>query len=194
MQKSNLKLDEYNVESPIALTNDYIHTVIKFGRMVTVRSAHSTQNQPFYLRMMDLDSSWSWDNGLPNLVTKLLHLNMVGYGFILPDIIGGHGTDGERPDKELFIRWLQATVFMASQQFSYTPWDYDNETIAICKKFTALHEQYASEIMLQFGRFILGEQPVNLPIWWLEPTDRTAHQINDGIPDTDFNLPIAGDI
>jgi alpha-glucosidase (family GH31 glycosyl hydrolase) len=53
-------------------------------------------------------------------------MNMVGYPLVLPDMIGGNGY-GETPTKELFIRWLQANVFMPSLQYSYAPWDFDDE-------------------------------------------------------------------
>lgn len=165
---------------PIAITSAYVRAVSSFGPMVEVRSAHRTQDLPIFTRMWDLDSNWSWDNGLPNFVTKLLQLNMVGYGFVLPDMIGGNGYNGERPDKELFIRWVQANVFMPSFQYSYVPWDYDAETVAICKKFTDLHAKYASNIILRFKLAVSLGEPVNPPIWWVDPDDRTAHQINDG--------------
>lgn len=76
--------------------------------------------------MIDKDSRWALDNGLSTVVTTLLQMNMNGYPFVLPDMIGGNGYNG-RPSKELFIRWLQANVFMPSLQYSYVPWDYDQE-------------------------------------------------------------------
>lgn len=54
-------------------------------------------------------------------------MNLVGYGLVLPDMIGGNGYDNTKPDKEIFLRWLQANTFMPSLQFSYVPWDYDAE-------------------------------------------------------------------
>lgn len=54
-------------------------------------------------------------------------MNMAGYPLVLPDMIGGNGYDNNTPDKEIFLRWLQANVFMPSLQFSYVPWDYDQE-------------------------------------------------------------------
>jgi hypothetical protein len=76
--------------------------------------------------MTDKDTYWTFENGLPTLVTTLLQMNMNGYPLVLPDMIGGNGYN-EPPSKELFIRWLQANVFMPSMQFSYVPWDFDNE-------------------------------------------------------------------
>lgn len=166
---------------PIAITSAYIRAVSHFGPMVEVRVGHKTQDLGIFTRMWDLDSNWSWENGFPNLIPKLLQLNMVGYGFVLPDMIGGNGYENELPDKELFIRWVQANVFMPSLQFSFVPWDYDNETIEICRKYTELHTNYADAIIKQFKMLVNYGNPVNPPIWWLDPNDRTAHQINDGM-------------
>ena len=40
---------------------------------------------------------------------------MPGYSFVLPDMIGGNGYNGD-PSRELYIRWLQVNVFMPSMQ------------------------------------------------------------------------------
>lgn len=57
-------------------------------------------------------------------INNFMQMNMVGYPFVLPDMIGGNGYNNIRPNEEIFIRWLQANVFMPSLQFSYVPWDY----------------------------------------------------------------------
>jgi alpha-glucosidase (family GH31 glycosyl hydrolase) len=46
-------------------------------------------------------------------------------------MIGGNGYNTILPDKELFVRWMQANVLMPTMQFSYTPWDYDLEVLYI---------------------------------------------------------------
>ncbi|XP_037042609.1 myogenesis-regulating glycosidase-like [Bradysia coprophila] len=163
---------------PNAATVAYIRTVVAFGSMIEVRSAFGQQNIPVFVRMLDKDSVWSWENGLPTLVTTLLQFNLAGYPFVLPDMIGGNGYEG-RPSKELYIRWLQATVFMPALQFSFVPWDYDDETVVLSKKFTALHTQYADKIIERFKLTVKSGDPVNPPIWWTSPNDRTAQQIND---------------
>lgn len=104
---------------------------------------------------------------------------MVGYPFVLPDMIGGNGYN-HKPSKELFIRWLQANVFMPSLQFSYVPWDYDNETIEISRYFTYLHKKISGVIVDQMNTTVHTGEPVNLPIWWFDPEDAVAQQINDG--------------
>lgn len=46
---------------------------------------------------------------------------------ILPDMIGGNGYRAQ-PSLELVIRWTEATVFMPSMQFSYLPWDFEDDS------------------------------------------------------------------
>ena len=47
---------------------------------------------------------------------------------MLPDMIGGNGyaddplDQSQIPSKEMFIRWLQANIFMPAIQFSFVPW------------------------------------------------------------------------
>lgn len=113
-------------EMPGIYTKRYVETVSKFGPMIEVRVGQQSQNLPNFVRMLDKDTRWGINNGLKTLVTTLLQMNMVGYSLVLPDMIGGNGY-GKTPTKELFIRWLQANVFMPSLQYSYVPWDFDNE-------------------------------------------------------------------
>lgn len=167
-------------EHPMIITSEYIATVSQFGPIVEVRSGIRDQDKAIYMRMIDKDSEWSWNNGLPTLVTTLLQLNMNGYPFVLPDMIGGNGYNNHPPNEEMLVRWLQATVFMPSLQFSYLPWDYNNVTVtAICKKFTELHTSYGSLIEERFNLAVSTGAPVNPPIWWIDPTDATAQVVDD---------------
>lgn len=168
-------------QHPMIITSKYIETVSKFGKIVEVRSGMKNQDKAIYMRMIDKDSEWSWNNGLPTLVTTLLQLNMNGYPFVLPDMIGGNGYNNHPPNEEMLVRWLQATVFMPSLQFSYLPWDFNNQTITdICRGFTALHESYGTYIEERFQLAVSSGDPVNPPIWWVDPMDKTAQIIYDG--------------
>lgn len=165
---------------PAAVTTAYVRAVSKFGPYVEVRSGEGTQDVPIFVRMIDKDSEWTYENGLPTLITTLLQMNLVGYPFVLPDMIGGNGYNNRPPTKELFIRWLQANVFMPSLQFSYVPWDYDNETIAISRHFTQLHANNSDLIIEAFRKATITGEPPNAPIWWLDPQDTVAQQVTDG--------------
>ncbi|XP_037945974.1 myogenesis-regulating glycosidase [Teleopsis dalmanni] len=165
--------------SPHQITEDYVRTVGSFGSMVEVRSGQGTQDMPIFVRMIDKDSEWNWKNGLVTLITTLLQMNMNGYPFVLPDMIGGNGYNNKPPTKELFIRWLQANVFMPSLQFSFVPWNFDDETIAISKTFTKLHSDYTPYIMKRFKLAVETGEPVNPPLWWIAPDDVVAQGIYD---------------
>ena len=92
---------------------------------------------PIFVRMLDKDSHWGYDNGIKTLVTTLLQMTIsgnnlsnslrccliklklhLGYPFVLPDMIGGNGygddplDESTIPSREMYIRWLQANVFM----------------------------------------------------------------------------------
>lgn len=108
---------------------------------------------------------------------------MVGYPFVLPDMIGGNGYEDvpltRTTNKELYVRWLQATVFMPALQFSFVPWDFDEETVVLSRKLTSLHTEYADLIIERLKLAVSSGHPVNPPIWWISPNDRTAQQIYD---------------
>ncbi|EAT44241.1 AAEL004367-PA [Aedes aegypti] len=135
--------------------------------------------------MLDKDTEWHGTNGLPTLITTLLQMNMAGHPLVLPDMVGGNGYDpgvadgNNPPSKELFIRWLQANVFMPSIQFSYVPFDFDEETVKISKEMTDLHEKYTPLIMERFRVAVSGGYPVNPPLWWVSPEDTVAQEIDD---------------
>ncbi|XP_053660837.1 myogenesis-regulating glycosidase [Anopheles marshallii] len=164
---------------PSQIVGDYLRTVATFGDLVEVRSALGTQDLPVFVRMIDKDSNWGWNNGLPTLITTLLQMNMVGYPLVLPDMVGGNGYDDSPPTKEMFIRWLQANVFMPSIQFSFVPWDFDSETVTIALAMTELHRSIAPVIMQRFALAVSDGLPVNPPLWWIAPDDPTAQQIYD---------------
>lgn len=120
---------------PSIFTQEYVRVLAdNFDNNIEVRVGWRSQKLPVFVRMIDKDSRWTWNNGLPTLITTLLQMNLNGYVHVLPDMIGGNGyqDDGSLngtvlPSKELFIRWLQANVFMPSLQYSFVPWDFDNE-------------------------------------------------------------------
>ncbi|XP_068907050.1 myogenesis-regulating glycosidase-like [Tenebrio molitor] len=148
--------------------------------------------------MGDRDSSWTVNNGLHSIITTLLLFNINGYVFVLPDMIGGNGYNGD-PSAELIARWTQANTFMPTMQFSYLPWeitsnDFDGE--AIIKKYVVLHEEYADKILNAMNNIVTDGTPVNLPIWWVDPTKYllgetilVAPIIEDGATSRDVVLP-----
>lgn len=48
------------------------------------------------------------------------------------------------------------------------------------KKYVDLHEEYAPLILNAMSLSIESGNPVNPPIWWVDPSDTIAHSIDDG--------------
>nr|ADC97876.1 glycoside hydrolase family 31 [Chrysomela tremula] len=166
---------------PNILSSSYIRTCAKFGNLIEVRSAWRTQDLPMFVRMIDKDSHWGTDNGLPTLVTTLLQMNMNGYSMVLPDMIGGNGYSGA-PTPELLVRWTQANTFMPAMQFSYLPWEITSPNFdvpVIVQKFIHLHQNYSNVILRAMEGTIKNGTPVNPPIWWIDPTDSEALACDD---------------
>ena len=46
---------------------------------------------------------------------------------------------------------------------------------------TALHNQYSSVIINLANAAMTTGEPINRPIWWLDPTDETALATDSGI-------------
>ncbi|CAH0725126.1 unnamed protein product, partial [Brenthis ino] len=178
VQNGDIDLHPHNI------VDAYVRTCAKFGDMIEVRAAFKTQDLPIFVRMVDRDSIWGLNNGLPTIITTTLQMNLNGYTLVLPDMIGGNGynlnhAQSDLPTKELFIRWVQANTFLPAMQYSIAPWNFDNETVAISKKYTDLHAQHADYIYEAMRLSSEDGTPVNAPLWWLDPTDEEALSIWD---------------
>lgn len=143
------------LENSGLFTKLYVDAVSRLGTMIEVRCGYKSQKYPAFVRMADKDSKWGYDNGLRTLIPVALTMGILGYPFILPDMIGGNGygehlaTDVVLPERELYIRWLQLSAYMPSMQFSFVPWQYDAEVVEIAKQMVEIHETRVTPILLK---------------------------------------------
>lgn len=70
---------------------------------------------------------------------------------------------------------------MPALQFSWAPWRFDQETIDITKKYVKLHEKYSDYILERMRLAVSQGLPINVPIWWLDESDKEAQIIDDGM-------------
>jgi len=171
-------------------TKKYVECVSRFGNQIEVRAAYRNQNLPIFVRMFDKDSKWSYEKGLKTLIPTALTYSVIGYPYILPDMIGGnaYGSDGSLhetsyiPERQLYIRWLQITAFLPSMQFSISPWQYDEEVTSLALKYVNLHESVVyEEIVSSSNDYVNGKShmgPIR-PIWWVAKGDEKAYTIDD---------------
>ncbi|BFZ23082.1 hypothetical protein BsWGS_26121 [Bradybaena similaris] len=151
------------------------------SRRQEVRVGWGTQRLPIFVRIMDRTSSWDRQAGLPSVIPAVLTLGVIGYPFVLPDMIGGNAyadtvtfKGGAYPERELYIRWLELNTFLPALQFSVAPWIYDDEVVAIAKKFINIREQYIPMILELAEESVKTGNPLIRPLWWIAPLDQTA--------------------
>lgn len=69
--------------SPSQITQNFVRMAAEFGNMLEVRTAWGTQDLKIFVRMLDFDSRWGWDNGLISMIPTLIQMNLNGYPFVL---------------------------------------------------------------------------------------------------------------
>jgi len=67
----------------------------RFGGGGEVRCAASSQDAGLWLRAFDKDSSWGHANGLRSMIITALQHGVLGYPFVLPDMVGGNAYSEE---------------------------------------------------------------------------------------------------
>ena len=84
--------------NPDAYGNAYAQGVAsQIGNGVEVRTGLHNQQLPVFVRMLDRDSVPGYNNGLKTLIPTALVMGLLGYPFVLPDMIGGnaYGADNQ---------------------------------------------------------------------------------------------------
>ncbi|XP_066510219.1 myogenesis-regulating glycosidase-like [Hoplias malabaricus] len=173
------------LQDPSVFTRRYTEMAIPFNDRAELRSGYQSQNISCFFRIVDRDSLWGYDLGLKSIIPTVLTVSILGYQFVLPDMIGGNAypnrTEGHQglPDRELYIRWLELSAFMPAMEFSIPPWVYDDEVVEIAKKFTAIHETLVAPRVLELASEVLDTgDPIIRPLWWIATEDEAAYKID----------------
>lgn len=171
--------------APLATPADYTRLYVKrvagqfAGGVSEVRTGHLTQDVAVLCRMGDRFSTWDAANGLRSLIPTLLTSGLLGYPFCLPDMVGGNAYFGQAPDRELLIRWAQASSLMPSLQFSIAPWDLDRETEKMVTGALNLRRQMEGLLLSLAEDAAHTLAPMCRPLWMLAPQDEQTYQIHD---------------
>ncbi len=150
------------------------------------RSGWFSQDQGQIMREYDKDSTWGNDNGLKSVLTQMFALGMIGYPFVLPDMIGGNAYPPYgMPDSELYIRWIEMNAFMPLMQISIAPWNptmgglSTQTTSSIARFYAGIHESlstYMTDLALSSAQ---TGMPMVKPLFFDYPTDSTTYTIDD---------------
>ncbi len=168
--------------NPSYYSKHYDEVSVKYvNNMLEVRVGYKTQHLPVFVRMYDKWSNWGYDNGLRTVIPTAVVFSILGYPFILPDMIGGnaYGKNHILPDKELFIPWFGVNIFLPSMQLAISPWQYDDDTIKKCIIMMKMREQYVNPKLLKLahGAVETGE-PIIRPMWWVYPTNAKTFELD----------------
>lgn len=162
--------------------NDYAHHYVRFVgehfSLCEVRSGWHNQTAPIFFRQWDKTTGWGHANGLRSVIPGLLSLGLIGYPFVLPDMIGGNAY-GEAPDAELMIRWTQLNALLPAMQFSLAPWVYGEECARLCRAAADLHTALAPRRLAWAAHTARTGEPMIRPVSWLAPADEQALRCDD---------------
>lgn len=158
------------LETPSDYTRAWVTGIAgKFPVSEVRAGVPGTESAVPLLRLFDRFSTWGVDNGLASVITALLTASVLGYPFVLPDLIGGNSYGEDEPNAELMIRWAQATAAMPAMQFSIPAWDYGQEADDLCTAALRWREDvFWPAISLAVPDATEKYLPIARPMWWAE--------------------------
>lgn len=145
-----------------------------------MRAGWFSQDVPVAFRQFDKDSIWGTDNGLAGVLTQYLAMGLIGYPFILPDMVGGNEYL-QKADDELFVRWVALNTFLPMVQFSVVPWresfspEVNEMTLALMEK----RKSVTAYILQLADEAAATQMPLVRPLFFEFPEDEQAYEIED---------------
>ena len=79
----------------------------------------------------------------------------------------------------IYMRWLQASVFLPALQFSLGPWIYDQTVVHMTRELLAMREKYVPRILELAQESVATGDPIIRPLWWVAPEDPEALVVSD---------------
>jgi len=141
-----------------------------FGDTTSIQLAHRSQTHLPLVRLTGTMSNWRRYAGLTRVIRSALALGLIGYPLFIPDPIGGSAYD-ELPSKELYIRWLQITVFFPVVHFSIPAERYDYKTVLIVKRLLEFRKYFVvPELLKVINESLHSLIPLVRPLWWVAPS------------------------
>jgi len=144
------------------------------------RTAWLSQRRSVLWREGGKDSHWGRDNGLKAVVSLGLHLGLMGYDLLIPDMVPGRVqtlvSNFPLPTDELMVRWTEASAFMPFVQFSYFPWNYCAATERAVRGYALAHKAIEDYLAAEArGR----SAPLLRPIWFDAPEAAELYPVAD---------------
>ena len=148
--------------------------------MCETRTAWLSQDRNIIWRLGGKDSHWGEDNGLKALVNLSLHLSLMGYDMLIPDMVPGRvqtmDSDMALPTDELMVRWTEVSALFPLVQFSYYPWNYAEPTAEAVHAYAILHKALENYIMASAKD---TNNPLIKAMWFNHPDKTEYYSIKD---------------
>lgn len=130
-------------------------------------------------RLIDKNSVWGVENGLAATIPEAITVSLRGFPYVMPDMVGGNQYDNDRIDRELLIRWAQASALMPLLQFSVGAWHFDKECVRLTREASQLHVEFSPYIIRLANDVPRTGEPIVRPLWYNFPDDKEAQPITD---------------
>ena len=162
--------------NPSRYSYHYVKLASKFP-LSEVRTGYKSQSFPVFVRLLDRGSYWNQQGGLRSVLNAALTLSIIGYPYILPDMVGGNQYTRD-VTKELYVRWTQLCVFLPAIQFSIPPWDFDSEVVQLVHEALDIRRNLSSYIIDVATNVTKTGEPMLRPLWWYWPKVPETHVID----------------
>ncbi|MHB9133804.1 MAG: glycoside hydrolase family 31 protein [Armatimonadota bacterium] len=171
-------------QRPQGYTNRYLEFIAKyFPDYSESRVAWMVQREGLITREGGKDTRWGLDNGLHALITQGLTQAMLGYPYLICDMIPGRVQtrfpDAPLPSDELFVRWVEASAFTPIMQFSYGPWNYCPTTLRAVRAYAELHQALGDYLYTAAEEAQREGTPIMRPLFFCDPQDEVTYTIDD---------------
>ncbi|XP_006820027.1 myogenesis-regulating glycosidase-like [Saccoglossus kowalevskii] len=149
----NSYTNSHPLRSPNEYSTKYVEMVARLGDRIDVNLASKTHKLSVLVRTFNKNPYRNYNNGIKSIIPTALTTGILGYPFVLLDMVGGDAweqgdLDGD-PDRELFIRWVQLSAYLPVMKFSVCPWEFNSAVIDITRKMVEIHEQVVTPIILR---------------------------------------------
>ncbi len=139
-----------------AVCDEQTRLYVKFAEQYSVNELRvSTLNggAAIIARLADKSHMWNSVLGLRSLVPQALACGIIGLPFVCPDMVGGgqilSAKSVDAYDKELVLRWAEASVLMPVVQFSIPFWQSEDKSfVEELKAIFATRKEF-SEVLKQ---------------------------------------------
>ncbi|HOS44722.1 MAG TPA: glycoside hydrolase family 31 protein, partial [Armatimonadota bacterium] len=171
-------------QRPQGFANRYLEFIAThFPDYAESRTAWMAQREGLITREGGKDSVWGLDNGLHALVTQALTQAILGYPYLICDMVPGRVQtrfpDAPLPTDELFVRWTEASAFTPILQFSYGPWHYAPETLAVVRAYAHLHGALGEYLYAAAEEAHRAGTPIVRPLFFHDPADPITYIVDD---------------